>query len=338
MGSNVGAARVTMLLAGSGVAGGERFTIGTEGNFPMVFKTNGNDVATLDASGVLTTGSNVLTPEQTPNSGAIVVKTASATAASRKGGLVLISTDARAADIGVPITWSSDWSDSNDSAYALASITGRRENATNGNVAGYLSFATTTGAGTLAENMRLDSSGNLLVGTTSGVVGGERVSVDAGSSRGIVLKTSGGGNELLGCWNSATSGDNGFAIFWTEGSPTQRGSITYNRGGGVVAYNTTSDYRAKDIEGPLTNSGEVIDAFRIYTGKMKGATISRPMMIAHEAQAVAPYCVTGEKDAVNDNGDPIYQSMDHQILVPLLIAEAQRLRARAAALEAVVFN
>jgi hypothetical protein len=106
----------------------------------------------------------------------------------------------------------------------------------------------------------------------------------------------------------------------------------------VVAYNTTSDYRAKDIEGPLTNSGEVIDAFRIYTGKMKGATISRPMMIAHEAQAVAPYCVTGEKDAVNDNGDPIYQSMDHQILVPLLIAEAQRLRARAAALEAVVFN
>jgi len=44
--------------------------------------------------------------------------------------------------------------------------------------------------------------------------------------------------------------------------------------------------------------------------------------------------VTGEKDAVDENGDPIYQSMDHQIFVPLLIAEIQSLRSRIATLEA----
>jgi hypothetical protein len=57
------------------------------------------------------------------------------------------------------------------------------------------------------------------------------------------------------------------------------------------------------------------------------------MLVAHEAQAVAPYSVTGEKDAVNDNGDPIFQQMDVSSLVPLLIAEIQSLRKRVAQLE-----
>jgi hypothetical protein len=134
--------------------------------------------------------------------------------------------------------------------------------------------------------------------------------------------------------HEATTGDNIFIKFFTEASPTQRGSISYNRAGGVVAYNTTSDYRSKDILGNLEGAGETIDQLRVYLGQMKGATIARPMMIAHEAQAVVPYAVTGTKDAVNDKGDPIYQSMDHQILVPLLIAEVQSLRSRVALLEA----
>jgi len=67
---------------------------------------------------------------------------------------------------------------------------------------------------------------------------------------------------------------------------------------------------------------------------MKGATVERPMLIAHEAQAVTPYAVTGEKDAVNDDGTPKYQQMDVSSLVPLLIAEIQSLRARVAQLEA----
>jgi hypothetical protein len=66
---------------------------------------------------------------------------------------------------------------------------------------------------------------------------------------------------------------------------------------------------------------------------MKGATIARPMLVAHEAQEVVPYAVTGEKDAVNEDGTDKYQQMDHQVLIPLLIAEIQSLRARVAQLE-----
>jgi len=177
------------------------------------------------------------------------------------------------------------------------------------------------------ERLRI-ASGNLLVGTTSGVVGGERLSVDSGSQRGAVLKNSSSGNELLGCWNSATTGDNGFAIFWTEASPTQRGSITYNRTAGLTAYNTTSDYRAKDISGPVTDSGALIDSTPVYMGTMKGATQERPMFIAHETPS---YAHTGEKDAVDADGNPVYQQMDASALIPVMWAEIQSLRQRLSA-------
>jgi hypothetical protein len=101
----------------------------------------------------------------------------------------------------------------------------------------------------------------------------------------------------------------------------------------LVAYNTTSDYRAKNIIGPVQDSGATIDALKVYEGQMKGATQSRPMLIAHEAQEHAPYAVTGEKDAVNEDGTPKYQQMDVSALVPLLLAEIQSLRARVAQLE-----
>jgi hypothetical protein len=72
----------------------------------------------------------------------------------------------------------------------------------------------------------------------------------------------------------------------------------------------------------------------VYVGKMHGATIERPMLIAHEAQEVAPYAVTGTKDEVDADGKDKYQQMDVSSFVPLLIAEIQSLRARVQTLEA----
>jgi len=183
------------------------------------------------------------------------------------------------------------------------------------------------------ERARIDSSGRLLVGTSSVSIGTQlEVANTTGSASAFVVSAQ--SDYAVYCHNKATSGDNNFIRFGTEASFTARGTVTYNRAGGVVAYNTTSDYRAKTILGDLANPGGTIDALKVYRGVMNGATIERPMLVAHEAQEVAPYCVTGEKDAVDHEGNPVYQQIDHQVLVPLLIAEIQQLRARVAALEA----
>jgi hypothetical protein len=184
-----------------------------------------------------------------------------------------------------------------------------------------------------SERARITSGGRFLLNTTSTVVSGDEICGMIGTS-GIGVKCTGGSaNFAASFWNDATSGDNVFVNFYTETGGTLRGTITYNRAGGLVAYNTTSDYRSKDIFGPVQNSGATIDALKVYEGQMKGASQSRPMLVAHEAQEHAPYAVTGEKDAVNEDGTPKYQQMDVSALVPLLLAEIQSLRARVAQLE-----
>jgi hypothetical protein len=190
-----------------------------------------------------------------------------------------------------------------------------------------------------SERMRIDSSGNLLVGTPSGT---GRIQVTAAASQNginITVPTFDYFGSVI--HNQGTSGDNTFIGFGTEAAFTFRGSISYNRAGGLVAYNTTSDYRAKDIAGPIEDASSTVLNLKPYMGTMKGATAERPMFVAHETQEVAPYAVTGEKDAVDAEGNPEYQQMDHSALVPLLTAALQEalteiadLKARVAALEA----
>jgi len=170
----------------------------------------------------------------------------------------------------------------------------------------------------------------LLLGTTSALNGTARfeVSAPAGNSLAATLKNAAGAGEWnTQIWNAGTTGDNAFVQFATETTYTGRGSITYNRTAGLVAYNTTSDYRAKDIIGAVTNSGEVIDSVPVHLGKMHGATQERPMFIAHETPA---YAHTGEKDAVDADGNPVYQQMDASALIPVMWAEIQSLRKRLA--------
>lgn len=203
----------------------------------------------------------------------------------------------------------------------------------------YLSAANTLAWATNAGyRLSLNANGQLLMRTANGTYAGYQpglACLNAFTNQPAAVFDGGStANPVAAFWNPATAGDNLFQQFGTEGTYTARGSISYNRAGGLVAYNTTSDYRAKDIIGPVQNPGTTIDALKVYEGRMKGATQSRPMLVAHEAQAVAPYAVSGVKDDVNEDGSPKFQQMDVSSLVPLLLAEIQSLRARVAALEA----
>jgi prefoldin subunit 5 len=49
--------------------------------------------------------------------------------------------------------------------------------------------------------------------------------------------------------------------------------------------------------------------------------------IAHELQEVVPYLVIGQKDAVDDQGKPIYQMVDYSTLTPILTKAIQEQQA-----------
>jgi hypothetical protein len=288
---------------------------------------------TLDANGNLLVGTT-----SGYRSGRLVVKDVNRTQTSTLANLHVSTTDTQAIDVGGSIGLGGQVDGSNEAPFAY--ISGRKENGLSGNYAGYFAVSTTEGGAGTNERMRIDSVGNLLVGTTSPIIGAARRGISVLAPTGnfvpAVFSNDAGSNAaVVEMWNKATTTDNVFSYFYTETTATIRGSITYNRAGGLTAYNTTSDCRAKDILGPVASPGATIDALKVYEGQMKGATQSRPMLVAHEAQAVVPYAVTGVKDEVNEDGSPKFQQMDVSSLVPLLIAEIQSLRQRVAQLERV---
>jgi hypothetical protein len=162
-----------------------------------------------------------------------------------------------------------------------------------------------------AERMRIDSSGNLLVGTTSSV--GKTVS-----------EADGAGLACLALRNSDTgSGSQGIALFYRNGTLT--GSISNTNT--ATAFNTSSDYRLKENIVPMTGALAVVSALKPVTYKWKADGSDGQGFIAHELQAVVPDAVTGEKDAVNEDGTPAYQGIDTSFLVATLTAAIQELKA-----------
>jgi hypothetical protein len=183
-----------------------------------------------------------------------------------------------------------------------------------------------------AEAMRIDSSGNLLVGTTSALISSARRGISVLAPSGAFVAASfandgGSSAQTVEVWNKTTTGNNAFITFLTEGTPTERGSINYNRGAGLVVYNTTSDYRAKTVNGPVENALIKVAALKPCVGRMNGADYDIDFFVAHELQEVVPSAVTGEKDAVKEDGTPDYQMVDKSALIPLLTAAIQEQQA-----------
>ena len=178
------------------------------------------------------------------------------------------------------------------------------------------------------ERMRLNSSGNLLVGTTTTV--SPATSTDEGSQIGSnVIVVSRSGSVPLYLQRTTSNGT--IASFYRQ--TTQVGTISVTTT--ATAYNTSSDYRLKENVVPLDGAITRLNQLPVHRFNF----IADPDtvvdgFIAHEAQAVVPECVTGEKDAVDDDGNPVYQGIDQSKLVPLLTAALQEAVAKIESLEA----
>jgi hypothetical protein len=183
-----------------------------------------------------------------------------------------------------------------------------------------LRFYTANTGNVLTQQAVIDSSGNLLVGTTSQIASGI-LSFAPGARNGMTITINSGQSGYI-INNPSTAAYNG-AAFQQNGS--QVGVISV--GTTSTSYTTSFDYRLKENIAPMAGALSTVAQLNpvTYTWKATGETTQG--FIAHELQAVVPDAVVGEKDAVDDEGNPQYQGIDTSFLVATLTAAIQELKA-----------
>jgi hypothetical protein len=167
------------------------------------------------------------------------------------------------------------------------------------------------------ERARIDSSGNLLIATTT-----------ASPTTGFAFFPTGANSQpLFSIYRTVDGIAQGFIR-----SGTLVGNISVSAT--ATAYNTSSDYRLKENVQPMQDALDTISQLNPVTYTWKADGSDGQGFIAHELQAVIPECVTGDKDAVDAEGKPQYQGVDTSFLVATLVKAVQEQQATITALTA----
>jgi len=179
-----------------------------------------------------------------------------------------------------------------------------------------------------AALMTLQNGGNVGIGTES-----------PATKLDVYFNGASIGASALRNTDSGSAAQN-YALFYRN-TTTQIGSITGTNN--ATAYNTSSDYRLKTNLEPIQNGINRIKQLPVYQFNWINDQDANKVdgFVAHEAKEIVPECVVGEKDAVDADGNPIYQGIDQSKIVPLLtaalkeaISKIEILESKVAALEA----
>jgi hypothetical protein len=175
------------------------------------------------------------------------------------------------------------------------------------------------------ERMRLDSSGNLLVNTTSASAGGKvNINAQCYSANGLAIKDT---QEIY-------TGTTYFAVF-VNSAGTLAGGIQHNAST-TVNYVTSSDSRLKTLIKVATETS-VIDNLVINDFTWKdGGKVDRGVF-AQDAQKIIPNAISEGTDELTEDGNLKNPwGVDYSKFVPDLIVHAQQLKKQVQELSALV--
>ena len=168
--------------------------------------------------------------------------------------------------------------------------------------------------------MTIDSSGNVLLTKTNTNFGANGGMITDGGEK--ITLTRDGNGEL--CFVSNFINTNGYhsGMYY---SGTLVGSIYQTHAS--TTFNTSSDYRLKENKEDVVDGIERLKQLKPYKFNWKSdpneVKVKVDGFFAHEVQDIVPEAITGEKDAVQEDGKIIPQQIDQSKLVPLLTAALQ---------------
>jgi hypothetical protein len=186
-------------------------------------------------------------------------------------------------------------------------------------------------AGTTA--VTIDTSQNVLVGTTSALSqAGKATFVSSGNA---LVTQVGNGQTAFQSTNTSGTAIYYAAIFGNNGNSFSTcGLISVS--GTTTAYATSSDYRFKEDVQPMTGALAKVALLKPVTYKWKSDGTNGEGFIAHELAEICTNAVTGEKDALKEDGSIMPQGIDTSFLVATLTAAIQELKVQNDALTARV--
>ena len=168
------------------------------------------------------------------------------------------------------------------------------------------------------ERMRIDSSGNLLVGTTTAI---NKVTIKAGNQNQLSLDNAGEQYTGINFYN------NGNAKSYVYHDQTNIRFYVVNASNGVylaanaTAWTAVSDERAKENLIPITDALNKVSSLRAVTGNYIADKDkkSKSFLIAQDVLKVLPEAV--------DATDPDKLGIAYTDLIPLLVASIKELKA-----------
>jgi hypothetical protein len=319
------------------------FTIATNEAAPITFSTTASERARIDSSGRLLVGTSTSTAYGAAGLLQILGSTnahASIARATDNAAEPTFNLAKARGSVGTPTVVVSGDSlgrisfvghDGTDYESIGAWIKGEVDGTPGVNdMPGRLVFSTTAdGASSPTERMRIDSAGNISIG--------QSVTTQPGNGNtSIGLSISPSGTIFASRFDTIAALFNVNAdvpLVSLRRSGLQVGTISVTTT--ATAYNTSSDYRLKENVTPVSDGITRLQQLK----PSRFNFIADPDTVvdgflAHEVQTIVPEAITGEKDAVDDEGNPEYQGIDQSKLVPLLTAALQEAIAKIESLEA----